>query len=64
MKDKIEEIYKLSVELYYQVADDNMKRSGHPGVMGPTSNEHFDEKYGVLIGAIRTLQDISNKIKQ
>jgi hypothetical protein len=64
MEDKIEEIYRLSVDLYYEVADDNMLKRGHPGVMGQSStDESFNKKYCVLMGAIKTLEDVSNKIK-
>lgn len=62
MEEKIDRIYQLSVDLYYEVADDNMKRNGHPGVMGPTSNQPWDPKIGVLEGTIRTLKEILHKL--
>jgi len=37
-KELIEEIYSLSVKLYYEVADDRMLKRGHPGVMGPSGD--------------------------
>jgi hypothetical protein len=64
-KSKIEEIYDLSVKLYYEVADDHMKASGHPGVMG-TEGDAFDifaPEYGKLMGAIETLKQVAEKIK-
>lgn len=54
MEEKIQQIYKLSVDLYYEVADDNMKRSGHPGVMGPTSIGPWNLRNGVLEGDTNT----------
>ena len=63
MKEKIEQIYQLSLDLYYEIADDNMKRRGHPGPMGPTPNQPWDWKIGVLEGAIQTLKEVSAKLK-
>lgn len=64
MEEKIQQIYKLSVDLYYEVADDNMKRRGHPGVMGPPSIGPWNLRDGVLEGAIQTLKEVSDKLKQ
>ncbi len=62
-KDNIELIYKLAVDLWFEVADNNMLKRGHSGVMGNPSDEVFNEEYCVLMGAIQTLKDISHKIK-
>lgn len=62
MEEKIKEIYSLSVSLYYEVADDNMKHRGHPGIMGPSSAEQWDENIGMINGIIQTLIEILNKI--
>lgn len=62
MKGKIDQIYHLSVELYYEIADYNMKHRGHPGPVGPNSNEPWDLKNSVLEGSIRTLQEVLNKL--
>ena len=63
MKEKIAQIYLLTVELYYEVADDDMKRRGHPGVMGTSSNDSWDSNICVLDGAVETLKQISAKLK-
>ena len=61
---KIQKVYNLSVELYYEIADDTMYRRAHPGVMGRASNdEKFNPDYGVLMGAIETLRQVAEKIK-
>lgn len=66
---EIREIYDMSVNLYYQVADDNMRRRGHPGVMGPAgviepdTNKPWDVNIGMIEGAIETLKQIANKLK-
>jgi len=60
---KIQKVYNLSVELYYEVADDTMYRRAHPGVMGPASDEKFNPDYGTLMGAIETLRQVAEKIK-
>ena len=62
-KDLIEKIYDLSVKLYYDVADDRMLRRGHLGVMGASSNdESFNNEWGKLVGAIKTLEQVGDKI--
>lgn len=63
VKDLIKKIYDLSVNLYYEVADDRMLRCGHPGVMGPPGNdENFRIEWGELAGAIKTLEQVGDKI--
>jgi hypothetical protein len=64
IKTKIEEMYDTSVKLYYDVADNNMHRRGHPGIMGKASNEeNYNSDYYVLMGAIETLKQVAEKIK-
>jgi hypothetical protein len=64
MKEKIEEIYKLSVELWFKVADNRMLACGHPGVSGNNSDEKFCPGYGMLIGTIEVLKQVAEKIKK
>jgi len=64
MLEKIKEIYSLSVSIYYEIADDNMLASGHPGELGPAHNEVLTEEYSNLMGAIETLKQIANKMQK
>ena len=61
-KCTIDEIYRMSTSLYYELADDDMFRRGHPGVMGPSAEKKEDTRIGVIEGAIRTLTEILNKL--
>lgn len=69
-KDIIEDIYKLSVKLYYDVADDSMLRrgiAGPTGLIGINDSQHnktSDINSEILEGAIRTLQEVLNKLKK
>ena len=65
LTNEIKEVYDLATKLYYVVADDNMKRRGHPGVMGPSGSpdEEYTINYGTLVGAIRALDEVLQKIK-
>lgn len=61
---KIQKVYDLSVKLYYEIADDTMCRRAHPGVMGRASNEeNYNSDYYTLMGAIETLRQVAEKIK-
>lgn len=59
-----QQIYDLSVELWYQYADSDMKACGHPGVCGPTSQGEWSINEGMLKGAIAALQDVISKIEK
>ena len=62
---KIQQIYDLSVKLYYEVADNHMLASGHPGVMGWSSNEKpHNMNYYAILGSIETLKQIAEKLKK
>ena len=62
--ERIKEIYDLSVKLYYQYGDDNMKARGHPGIMGWNSDENpINIDYYALLGSIETLKQIAEKLK-
>jgi len=63
LDDTIKKIYKLSVSLYYDVADDAMERRGHPGIMGEDSGTVWNEQFGILGGTIETLKEVANKLK-
>ena len=62
--DYAQEIYNLSVKYWYSVADDRMKKCGHPGIPGPASD---DKSWNITIanleGAITSLSEIRNKLQ-
>ena len=64
MLEDIKNIYKNSLDLWYQIADDQMLGCGHPGHMGPAHDEILSEEYSILRGAIETLNDIANKLEK
>lgn len=64
IQEKIDQVYKLSVDLYYDVADDRMKRCGHPGHMGSASDEPLSKELSVIEGAIATLKDVADRLRR
>lgn len=59
--EKIEKIHELATSLWYELATEKTKQGGHPGVLGPSSeDEEWTSFYGYLMGTIKTLNDISN----
>ncbi len=51
MTDLEQEIYDLSTRLWYKLAPDNIRASGHPGVPGPADGEIYCAEEALLEGA-------------
>ncbi len=72
LEKRIGDIYESSVNLWFSVADDNMKKSGHPGIPSSSKNHNddvilknkeCDENYRMLLGTIETLSDVASFIR-
>ena len=62
-EEKIDLLYHLIVELWYDVADDHMKKCGHPGVAGVDGDvAEFSASKGKIDGMIESLKQIRNMI--
>ncbi len=59
----IEQIHDLSVELWHEYADENIKSCGYPSIYGPTSSVEWSVEEGMLKGAIAALSQVVNKIE-
>lgn len=61
--EQIDLLYHLIVELWYDVADDNMKKCGHPSVAGVDGDvAEFSASKGKIDGMIESLKQIRNMI--
>lgn len=59
----LKQLYNLSVDLWYQMADDNMKSCGHCGVSGINgTSQYINDGYAELLGAIGNLTAIKEKM--
>ena len=63
-KEHINKIYKESNNLWFSFAENVNSGRGHPGVMGNSSDEPFNEDYGILMGAIQALKEVAELIKK
>jgi len=67
VREDVEEIYALTTALWYKVADEPMKRCGHPGVAGFSGEGKtpcMGMEIGHALGAIGALNIIIKKLKR
>ena len=62
LDEKCYELYESMLDLWFSVADDRMRRCGHPGMMGCASNEIPNIEANIIESIIAGLKDIKKKI--